>query len=219
MNKIIIILILLISIGCKDKGETTTVKGRVVDFGTKEPIEGVRVNLRDGLGGYDPILGDEDRGSGANTTVYTDSDGRFEVSVFGEWGAHLGIHHPEYWNWEHSNGFQVSGSKAYLNGSTTDGEVFELKAFAKYQVYYGNTERVDSLTFQELHPNLSISGPALKRFYGYNGPFEITGGSTRGIGNDYFRYRLEVKRNGSWDDKIDSFYLPKGIHVIDTIYF
>ncbi len=73
--------------------------GRVIDFGTREPIENVRIYVQDGFTGSGPILNHDDIGE-KEALTYSDENGEFSVEIKAENNPVL---YPsktnEYWNY------------------------------------------------------------------------------------------------------------------------
>jgi len=81
-------------------------------------------------------------------------------------------------------------------------------------------QKSDSLKYYELKKDLSKRYVGDRKFYGV-GPFEVTSLSQGriAIGNDYFRYKIDYRRNNIWYEIIDSVYIKKGETFRDTIYY
>ena len=83
--------LLLCLASCGDEEFTTTVSGKVVNFGSREPIEGAYVYLKDGVGSSGPIIYDSNISSDKRSEVLTDANGEFTLSLTGEYEAFLSV--------------------------------------------------------------------------------------------------------------------------------
>lgn len=88
MRNALIILFLLLLFSCKKEDETlvTTIEGIVVNTGSKEPVDSVKVIAVDGVSNYDPFFGSSDNpGTGKYVILYTNKQGKFSVSIKGNY--------------------------------------------------------------------------------------------------------------------------------------
>jgi hypothetical protein len=87
-----ILLITLISFSCgKKKSQTTIVSGKVINFGSRAPVEGVLVILQDGVDASNGSVIDGKTSSDKKNTAYTNSNGEFRVELKGEYQPFLGL--------------------------------------------------------------------------------------------------------------------------------
>lgn len=116
---------LVFLISCNDGNEyKTTVRGKAMNAGTGEPIEGVRVTLKDGVA-------TSFFGVGGNTAndkrveTYTDENGEFEISLSGEFTAYFGAYKKGYYC------TQVQGKRASCDEVVPFGEGVHENVFIK----------------------------------------------------------------------------------------
>ena len=212
---------------CGDEEFTTTVSGKVINFGSKEPIEGVEVYLKDGIGssffGVDGNTSSDKR----NETV-TDENGEFTVTLTGSYEAALSMGKEGYefdpdWN----DGVSV-GVRGYgYGGGNYENQVFELKAEAYFRGVFENsgassdqdTLNITLLSYKSLTSVMALVADE-NPFVG-KGPFQFYGPSDkkRVVGDRYLRFKLEFTRDGVWQTKIDSVYIKSFETFADTIYY
>jgi hypothetical protein len=146
--KHIIILFLLLVAGCKkDDKPTTTVEGKVINAGSKEPVEGVLVTLHDGISSGGGIFPTSTVGSGNTQTTYTKNDGSFKVSIRGDnpflWLTKEGYH------FDVLDGGALQSVKEYLSGKDYKNEVLGILAIAYFNpTFWGrNCLETDSVYY------------------------------------------------------------------------
>ena len=224
-------------LACGDEEFTTTVSGQVINFGSREPIEGVSVYLKDGVGtsgfGIDSKTSSDKR----NETV-TDANGEFTVSLTGEYEAFLALGKEGYQ--EYVNEAAQQGIKSYGFGGNYENQVFELKAEAGFNPLFESTVPVqptDSLVaiYQDTRPDLPAD--QLKNFTNSGWDYLYVGQQTSrfvstvtpeelevrrvapAVGDTYTPYQIAYTRNGRWETKIDSVYIKSLETYTETIYY
>ncbi len=203
---------MLLLASCGKIKQTTTMSGRVIDFGTGEPIENVRIYVRDGFTGSGPILDNDDIGDNEALT-YTDKNGEFDVSIKAENNPVL---YPskssEYWNY--NDGELVQSGEIYTRGE--DNENIEIilkgKAYLNFRAE-SLGEQADSIKWLAYleYPSLFFR----QQSHGKSFNREMT----FAYGNSYYTYDFSYKRNGAWTSILDSIYIPLGETRGDTIYY
>ncbi|GLR16485.1 hypothetical protein GCM10007940_11000 [Portibacter lacus] len=73
----------------------------------------------------------------------------------------------------------------------------------------------DSLKITEYVEDTNV--PSLIHWNQYGNQFDFR--NVLVIGNFYFKYKLEYKRDGVWNTILDSVYIAKGETFRDTIYY
>jgi hypothetical protein len=191
-----------------DEEYVTTVNGTVINFGSRQPMAGAKVLLTDGVAA-DVFLPAANTSSAAYSVGYTDSLGRFSITLKGKHQASFsaGMKDCEYDpNW--SDGISI-GVRGFRPG-VHDNVLCELRAAAWFnatlQSKPGTT--VDSLQIVLLSYNNIKSGFDGKDFKG-PGPFRYSP-LDKGMmvtGDRFLRYELKVLRNSVWESAIDSVYI------------
>ena len=231
----IVSLPLFILFACGDDEFTTTVSGKVVNFGSGEPIEGARVILQDGVGTSGYGINSETSSDRRSRTL-TDANGEFTVSLTGEFEAFLSVGKEAYQAFIVANQGAAVGAKSYGFGGNYENQVLELKAEAGFNPIFESTVPVlptDSLViiFQGTRRDL----PADQLRHGHNIGWNRTyvGQQTSRFitnvsldeevvlttGDTYAEYQIAYTRNGQWESKIDSVYVKSFEIFTDTIYY
>ena len=135
----IIVLPLLGLFACGDEEFTTTVSGKVVNFGSREPIEGAYVYLKDGVGSSGVVIVDGNTSSNKRSETLTNADGEFTVSLTGEHAAYLGVGKEGYQEFIVANEGAAVGVKSYGFGGNYENQVLELKAEAFFNGAFANS--------------------------------------------------------------------------------
>lgn len=198
---------------CGKIKQTTTMSGKVIDYATIEPIENVRIYVRDGFTGSGPILDNDDIGDNEALT-YTDKNGEFDVSIKAENNPVL---YPskssEYWNY--NEGGLVNSGEIYHRGDDYEDILISLKALAYLKFRAENTKGIkDSIMWRgyNSYPNLDFRTSRVAN------SFELTDYLV--IGNSHYTYEFSYKKNGKWESILDSIYIPLGeTRGGDTIYY
>ena len=240
-NRLILIVAILLTLSsCMDDEFTTTVSGKVVNFGSREPVEGAYVYLKDGVGSSGPIIYDGNTSSDKRSEVLTDANGEFTVSLTGEHAAYLGVVGPEgYQEFIIAEGGAAVGVKSYGFGGNYENQVLELKAEAGFNPLFVNTilgQPTDSLIilYQDIRRDLPANqikrrlnsgwntlyvGQQASRFISADNPEELNKPVAPTTGDTYTPYQIAYTRNGQWVTKIDSVYIKSFETFTDTIYY
>ncbi len=200
---------------CEDEEFTTTVSGRVVNFGSGEPIEGVTVYLKDGVGASGFSININTSSDLRNETL-TDENGEFVVSLTGTHSASLSMGKEGYqfdpdWN----DGISI-GVRGYgRGGGAYQDQLFKLKAEARFSPIFQSivpVEKNDSLVLTApLRWVKTCVGKEVCHFF-HSIPLLTTG-------DQYTRYQIDYKRNGVKQTRIDSVYIKSFEVFADTIYY
>ena len=200
-------------ISCKKKPKVTKISGIVLDYGTNEPIEDVKIFVNDRFVSSGPFT-DSNFGTDAEATVFTDKDGKFDVEIDAEYSVSLiPSKDSEYWSSDDRYGYSI--------GTITEDEVIKLKAKAWFAGKLDSDIHVDSVRFKPVLEDFTVSGLFNKEFYG-KGVHELTTikPGRIAIGNTFFRYQIEYKdTEGKWNSFIDSVYIKKGDVFTGTLKY
>ena len=233
---ILIVAILLTLSSCMDDEFTTTVSGKVVNFGSREPIEGAYVYLKDGVGSSGVVIYDGNTSSSKRSEVLTDANGEFTVSLTGEYEAFLSVGKEGYQEFIVANEGAAVGIKSYGFGGSYENQVLELKAEAGFNPLFVNTvpgQLTDSLIIFTDYTKPDVPANQLKDWLntGWNtlcvGEQNCRVVSTASLdehvilttGDTYRVYQIAYTRNGQWETKIDSVYIKSFETFTDTIYY
>ncbi len=239
INKVVFIVTLPLLLGlssCGDDEFTTTVSGKVVNFGSREPIEGAHVYLQDGVGASGVVIYEGNTSSGKRNETLTDANGEFTVSLTGEHIAYLSAGKENYQFIIAQEGAAV-GVKSYgRNGGNFENQVIELKAEAGFNPLFVSKvpiQPTDSIVvlFQDFKSNIPAN--QVKEWLS-NGWSELCVGQQNCrlvptftleeyvapmIGDTYARYQIAYTRNGQWETKIDSVFVKSLEVYTDIIYY
>jgi hypothetical protein len=222
--KYIAILVLLLVASCKKEDKptkTTSIEGKVINSGSKEPVEGVLVTLQDGISSGGGIFETSNVGSGKQLTTYTIKDGSFKISIKGDY-PFLSLTKTGY----HFN-VLVEGAlqnvKQYTAGGTYKNEILGLLAIAYFNPTFisKNCIETDSIFF-----DAGNSIPLAFKKTGFllfsNRPDKLNQGG-KGLyanGDFYYYYWMKYQIKGVWQpDRIDSVYIKSFTTYTDTIYY
>ncbi|WP_235295978.1 carboxypeptidase-like regulatory domain-containing protein [Portibacter marinus] len=216
--KNIILIIVIATVSCQKAPKFTTVSGQVIDYGSAEPIENATIRLIDGWRGSNPII-DSEMHTDNETVTLTDANGEFNASIDAAYDVFLfPSKSDEYWPYDLGVTGITNKANGYAKGSDTSNEVLRLKAKAFTEGRFKDSQNQrDSVIVYRLMPDL-IAHP-WNTYSNPNGEALMPNGNALIIGNDYYRYKIEYKRNGEWNSLIDSIYLEKGETFTDTIYY
>lgn len=219
--------VLLLDTSCvKNKEYHAIVRGKVINAGSKAPIDSVLVVLKDGISSGGGWFDLGNTSSDKKSYTYTDKEGFFELELIGEYSAYLGLSKKGYL-YEFNEGGSVIGYKPFSDG-LFENEILEMKADAWFNPILKSKEisnNTDTLFFEILSNHRSeydithgnpygITGFD-REFYGI-GPFTY---SYRSIGDTYQPFRMSLKRQGIKTIKIDSVYVKSFCTYEDTIYY
>lgn len=212
-----ILIFCMITVAC-DNEHTTTIKGKVINLGSKEPIQGATVRLSDGLG----LSGDFNVGfetsSGKSNVTLTNELGEFTISITGEYQATLSAGKDGY-TYDPRESDAVTG----FPGGKHRNVVVSLAAPAGFYPTFVNTsgddcEALKVYTADFFSPKKFAKTPD-KEFTG-KGPYKYeTYKSKFFIGDTLTYYKIEFKRNGVWHEKVDSLVIKSFEEFRNTITF
>jgi len=220
MKEILIFLsagfLLFIQSCSKDDEKTTVVSGIVIQSGNKQPLDSVRVTLRDGVStANDPIFPGQ-TASGCKNVAYTDKDGYFRVEITGEYGPFISLAKDKYMP-------PYSGAIIPMKwGANNAGKVFEMDAESHFEPTLFPINQTEHSTFCPLYYDgddvcqsgwtKEWDGTKIKVLYDLIYGLDC-------IGDKYLRYRLVYVRNGNTFTKLDSVYIKAFETYRDTIYY
>ncbi|WP_235295965.1 carboxypeptidase-like regulatory domain-containing protein [Portibacter marinus] len=186
--------------------------GRVIDFGTGEPIENVRIYVQDGFTGSGPIINHDDIGENEALT-HTDENGEFFVEIKAENNPVLfPSKSREYWNY--NEGGLVQSGEIFTKGQNHDNIEIILrgKAYLNFRAESINGQ-ADSIKFLGYLDYPSLSTRSISEGKSFNRQEKFA------YGNSYYTYDFSYKREGVWTSILDSIYIPLGETRGDTIYY
>ncbi len=220
---LVIIMINLMS--CEIKVKTTVVYGMVIDAGSKQPIDSVLVTLLDGVSTSGGIIPGNTT-SGIKNVAYTDKDGKFRVEITGEYSPFIALSKPRY---AAPHGGLINSVKWGVENSM----LYEMVAPSHFCGKFHNIgDTVQELKIAIIGPydlndtSQSMDGDNVEGWqlvYRTNKTiYDICQGNRiydAGIGNSFQRYQLRIKRNNSWEKRLDSVYIKGFETYTDTINF
>jgi hypothetical protein len=211
-------LLCLVGFSCGKKKYHTVISGKVINYGSKAPIDSVLVVLQDGVSSSGSII-DGNTSSDSKDMVYTNNNGEFRVELKGE-------HHPYLWwskkkheRYDPEYGREI---KPYSEG-IYENEILELQADA----FFDGKFKIDQgLPEDTLNVKILVIGFGLgyyiengfkrncdgTRYCGFTIPLTLPG-------HTYYVYDVNYKKNGLWYHKLDSIYIKSFETFKDTIYF
>ena len=215
--------ILITSFSCnknKDEGDFI-IKGKIINAGSKEPIDSVLVILYGGNPMSNPFMPgfNDNPPNGNNDTTYTDKNGEFKLEIHNEKAAFIGWVKDGYVN-----------TKIYENGQETTNKFFTpcntyvtLEYEAKCSFFPVFMKKINNINNDTLIVYISRYD-FQKRFIPYRtyygkSPFTLDSDFGYCTGNTYFHYKIEYTDNGIWKTKIDSLYVKSFETYNDTIYY
>jgi len=221
-NFVLIGLILYIIVACSKKNETTTIEGKVLNIGSKQPIDSVQVFLRSGSPYSSSFLGGSTAGNGQYVSTYTDKYGYFKISMVGE-ELNLYLSKQGYRFVVFSvDGGSSDNFKSYNSGQHYVNEILELWADAYFKGEFKgqNSVMTDSIYFDEGKFVESLNVLRSRNHWNFgNGPFSPYNEGWIGIGDEYFAYWMRYQIHGVWHQKVDSVFIKSFTTYTDTIYY
>ena len=226
MKAVICILIgTALVIGCVDTSYESTVRGKVINTGSKLPIDSVLVELQDGVGasGSFTII-DGETTNGLSNITYTNAKGEFEVQIDGEFEPWLSVGKEKH-SYLKNNKVYHSGSLMAVGEGTLSGLIVEMEAEAFFDPTLVSKEPVGEYDYLKI------------TFYSYEGPTEDNNRihdrtwddfrdeeeeyphHFRTIGDKWLRYGITYERNKEFHHFVDSAYVPSFDTVFKTIYY
>jgi hypothetical protein len=222
-NALIIILLVFLS-SCKKNPAPviTTIEGTVINIGSKQPIDSVKVTVVDGRSGSDSFFGSsKTSGTGKTVVKYTGTDGKFSISIEGS-SPVLYLEKTGY-EFVYFREGSSDSFKEYNPGKKYTNEILELWANAYFNpILKGiNCQSNDTVLFDVMFYN-SLERAGFEHQYLGNGPFkymEWDANGYPGIGDKYLRYWFKYQIQGIWRAKIDSVFIKSFTTYTDTIYY
>jgi hypothetical protein len=212
---------LLFFFACEKKERTTIVSGKVINAGSKQPIDSVKVSLLDGVSTAGQIIPGNTT-SGKKNITYTDKEGKFRVEITGEYVPFLSLSKKDY---EAPQGGLVIGVKW---GEENADKLYEMKANAWFNPVVAPKSEFSSGiicpgTYNPLYgyecgyfvkylPKSPIKVFDRENLLGHFGWYQYGG-------DMYQLYKIEVIRNDVKQVLIDSVYIKSLETYNDTIYF
>lgn len=205
------------------------VEGRVINVGSREPIDSAKVVLRGGNPASNPFLPgfNDNPPSGNDDSTYTDIDGYFRLKVEDESFAYMGLY---------KKGYTLDEFIWYSDQALTKEAIGEGSTFSTPDNYYIIIEYKAECTFS---PVLRKKGINLEtdtlivsitdykhpsqfsnrnEYYGKS-PFQVSRDYGYCTGHTYFHYKLEYTEDGLWKSKVDSVMISSFDTCNDTIYY
>ncbi len=225
MKKYLVIAIILsVCFSCKkdsitsDKKDLKIVSGRVINWGSKSPIDSAVVHFYYEIDGEDSAVGE------IEDSVYSDKNGYYQFPV------HTPI--SSLWIWvtkENYSILEILGAPDWAESIIIKGNelnkniILEMKAKAFFYSPFKKISEIqkdeDSLIITIL-PYDNIEGNLYTSSERFNGK-----GSVRFfdgidvIGDRFLRYKLQYTSANGWKTKIDSVFIPSLQFYTDTIYY
>jgi hypothetical protein len=219
------IIVLATTVSCK-RERLYEAKGQVLNAVTGEPVVGAKVYLNDELGNNDPILSSD--GIENSDVALTDNEGRYHVKIMTKSGKGIiSVGKSGYeFNVYSENGNVVKHWTMIGEGTTNLNLILEGLAYFNSPFYKTSAPQKDQdslkislLSYEKIDELLNNREPFLRKgkgvFY-----FRYEDSNTQVKGDRYLRYKLEFTKDGVWQTKIDSVFLPTSLEVYrDTIYY
>lgn len=221
--KLFIYLLILISLleSCEKKDiRTTVVRGKIINAGSLQPIDSVKVTLIDGVNSADEIIPGE-TSSGKESTVYTNSKGEFELQISGEYKPFIAFYKKKYIAPDGGLVLAVDW------GAINDNLVFKMTAVSSFNPILlpkspftsGNICPAKSTAYgcECEYLTRSLSASPCRVFGDYIRLDGDTGWAS--YGDMYQKYKIELLRNGVKEIVIDSVFIKSLENYCDTICF
>lgn len=222
-------LLLPIFNSCKKDAYHTIVEGKVVNWGSKQPIDSVLVTLKDGVasgGGWVDLGNGGGTSSTKKSTVYTNEKGEFKVELSGENQAVLYLSKKGY-----TFHTQEGGIKGYSDGSFKN-EVLEMEANAFFDPIFTSKNKTydsDTLIIKMLSQSRRENGVIFGDRYGITGfgatfkgigPFRYSDRYPYlSVGDSYQPFSVTLKQQGVTKTGIDSVFIKSLETYKDTVYY
>ena len=209
-------MFLITFVGCTKEIPETIIEGKVINAGSKQPVDSVLVTLQDGVNGGDSFFGSSNTaGSKTQQNTYTNKDGAFKISIKSN-SPYLSLTKIGY-EFIVMDGGAGQSIKYYQSGKVYSNEILGIWASAYFNpILKGkNCTAKDSICFGDgIFSNFfSLRG------YG-NGPLKPYGGKgLSAFGDAFFRYWIKSQIRGTWHERIDSVYIKSFTTYTDTIYY
>lgn len=212
---VIILLIGLTTLSSCEKKNHTSVKGKIINIVTKQPVDSVEIWICDGL----PIAGSNSRSNCAHKLNYYNGDFDIELN---SGDVTLFFTKPGYQYTNYPGGAIGITSVPYGDNENMTFEIEPKCGFYPVYASHHNT-REDTL--------ITNVGQNYRRQFNFHmayddtyrgiGPFNRRqfGDGLLRIGDMHVVYKLRYTRNGNWEELIDSVYVPQGHVYNDTIWY
>ncbi len=227
MKKIIYPLFFLLSLcGCKKENNLpiTTIEGKVINAGSKQPVDSVKVIAVDGVTTYNNFFGTTtSTSSGRYEITYTNAKGEFNISIRGNSPCIFLA----------KSGYQfvvvTYGSsdnyKSYNAGKTYNNEILGLWAQAHFNGSFicSNCTSTDTSVIGVDEGNhIPLSWIKIGFVYKGKGPHfgDINSKGLSEFGDSYTPYWIVYQIKGVWQPAlIDSVFIKSFTTYTDTIYY
>lgn len=201
-----------------NKEKQYNVQGKVVNEVTGEPIEGALVHLRDAVGSNALIDGPEVNNIDED---YTDASGDFKVQIKTKDGHGVLYAFKEGYRWIHP----TNGSEEVFTGVKQGHSIMilELGGRAYFKPYLLKTSGAMSSADSMYFTNLDYDHGLKTKLFTGTGLFQRYTSLEKGLtvkGDKYLRYKIEFTEGNTWNEKIDSVFLPTSLDVFtDTLTY
>src|SRR5690554_3030913 len=215
--KVILLMIIVTILSCKKKEGDYIVEGKIINAGSKEPIDSVSITLR---GGYPynsgPFLQgmNDDPANDNFSSTYTDENGYFKLIIEDERQAYITWYKEGY-----NHGIVTKNGKELYNNN----DVVSISPYGKHYVtieyeaecsffpvfkkignnsdndtmkVFVRTRELGDLANAEKYPNEIYYGKSPFIFDKYSAQYYV--------GDSFVYYKLLFTDNGEWHTKIDS---------------
>lgn len=211
---LVLLALLFFGTSCDEKMHTTIVSGKVINAGSKQPIDSVLVTLLDGVSTAGEFIPGNTT-SGLKNVAYTDKEGNFRVEITGEYNAYLALSKARY---EAPNGGLITSVSEGLH----ENMVYEMKAYSYFNPLI---VPINPVSYSKFCPAY---------FSAYLSDYNCESGWEASLGNspehpysigfltfgDMFQiYKIEFSRNNVDYTIIDSVFIKSFETFSDTIYY
>jgi hypothetical protein len=202
-------------LSCNKSKNYTSVNGKVINIITKQPVDSVEVLLCDGL----RAVGGNNENENCKTT-FTDNEGNFKIDIESD-EALLYFSKLDY-VFNHYVEGSVDG--VITPFTVNKNHIVEIEPKCGFAPWFLNNQ---SSQYDTLITNIGQNyrykysfHPSNDDYYYGKGPFKLDNlGYKIYVGDMYVIYRLRYKRNGNWNEKIDSVFVAQGKVYEDTIRY
>lgn len=202
------ILLAILFSNCQEEAtDIVSVRGKIINFGSKEPIPDVGISLSPTTGWVGGWFNDSYTGRGVNTK--TDADGNFEINLESDIG-YLSV-------WKEGYMYDMSVFPVTYTSGVRHDTVFQLKAEVLYSADLISTFPTDDS--HRLDYKIKDSDELVLATGEFNGkgPFYL---EHNGIGDTYISLELTYLQNNEWKEKVMEPVFLRSIAIqSDTIYY
>jgi len=226
MKNVLYIILLIFLASCKKNSTPviTTIEGTVINTGSRQPIDSVKVTVVDGRSGGDSFFGNiKTSGSGKIIVKYTGTDGKFSISIEGT-SPVLYLEKTGYEFVVFSAGYGSSDYfKSYKAGEKYKNEVLELWADSYFKPILKSKDQPyddDNLWIVSLPYFTESKYDIYEDMYHFvgKGPF-LYNDYNGAIGDMYKKFKIKLIRNGITTEHKDSVFVKSLSTYTDTIYY